>query len=268
MTDSGRFTYVYGPARREFKDPSAHNTITVDGEDFYITKDSWECSKLCRAVNRVFYSDARYGYAEGGHLGYYEKGVFVNRRLIFLKPDVLIVADEYYAGTPHTYQQFFHFGETGMVSEAGNVACWKGEKSTARLWFVSSAPLSTELCPGQISRHYNHAEENTVLENTMEGGGFTSVFTVIALDRPEAEELMVLEKLPVISNFKGIQFSDKQIEALRVRKGDRSWVVTVAHEEYASPTDTFCVGGCTGFGGVTVFDETAGEKEIGTVLAR
>lgn len=79
---------------------------------------------------------------------------------------------------------------------------------------------------------------------------------------------MDVKKLSVVSNFKGILFADKQIEALRVRKGSRSWVIAVAHEEYASPTDTFCAGGCTGFGGVTVFDETAGEKEIGTVLAR
>lgn len=268
LTDSGRFTYVYGPARREFKDPSAHNTITVDGEDFYVTKDSWECSKLCRAMNRVFYSDEHYGYAEGGHLGYYEKGVFINRRLIFLKPDVLIVADECYAGTKHTYQQFFHFSESGTVSKAGNTACWKGKHSTARLWFASSGSLSTELRPGRISRHYNHTEENTVLENALEGSGFTSAFTVIALDQPGTEEVVIVEKLPVISNFKGIQFEDKQIEALRVRKGNRSWGIAVAHEEYASPTDTFCAGGCTGFGGVTVFDEAAGEKEIGTVLAR
>lgn len=109
-------------------------------------------------------------------MGYYEKGVFINRRLIFLKPDVLIAVDECYAGAPHTYRWFFHFGESGIVSKTGNTACWNGEHSTARLWFTSSAPLSAELRPGRISRHYNHAEENIVLENTMKSDGFASIF--------------------------------------------------------------------------------------------
>ncbi len=268
LTDSGRLTYVYGPQRREFKDPSAHNTITVDGEDFYVTKDSWECSKLCRAINRNFYSDSRYGYAEGGHLGYYEKGVFVNRRLIYIKPDVLVIADELYAGESHVYRQFFHFGERGRVTEETGLFCWKGETSSARIRLLSEFPFSTELQTGRISRHYNHAEENTVLTATIEGAGFTSVFTAIFLDRKGAEDEIAVEKLPVYSNFKGIQFQDKQIEALRIRKAERSWIIAVAHEEYASPTDTFCAGGCTGFGGVVIFDESASETEIGTVLAR
>jgi len=268
LSDSGRFTYVYGSARREFKAPSAHNTITVDGEDFYVTKDSWECSRLCRAVNRAYYSDTQYGYAEGGHLGYYEKGVFVNRRLIFLKPDVLMIADEFYAGGPHTYEQFFHFGECGTVSDTDGLVRWEGERASAQLRMISASPISARLYPGRISRHYNHAADNTVLRTAVQGDRFASVFTVIALDKKGEKSTATVEKLPVQSNFKGTQFEDKQIEALRIRKGERSWVIAVAHEEYASPTDTFCTGGCTGFGGVVVFDESAGETEIGTVLAR
>lgn len=268
LTDSGRFTYVYGPLRREFKGPSAHNTITVDGEDFYVTKDSWECSKLCRAVNRVYYSDARYGYAEGGHLGYYEKGVFVNRRLIFLKPDVVILADEFYAGEPHTYQQFFHFGEHGKASDANGLIHWAGESASAQLCLVSSNPISALLQPGRISRHYNIAADNTVLRTTIQGSGFTSVFTVITLNQIDEREAVAVEKLPVYSNFKEIQFENRQIEALRICKGRRKWAIAVAHEEYASPTDTFRAGGCTGFGGVAVFDVSANETEIGTVLTR
>lgn len=32
LTDSGRYTYVMDRGRFEFKDPDAHNTVTVDGE--------------------------------------------------------------------------------------------------------------------------------------------------------------------------------------------------------------------------------------------
>ena len=268
LLDGGRFTYVYGPRRREFKDCDAHNTTTVDGENFYVTKDAWECSKLSRAVNQKFFSDSRYGYAEGGHLGYCEKGVFVNRRLLYLKPDILVVADEFYADGPHAYQQYFHWGESGKVTGAGKRFRFESAKNLARLELVSAQPVSGGVKPTRISRHYNEAADNATLVSALQGTGFASVFAVIALDRPGREEPFTVEKLPVRSNFKDILFEDALIEALRIVKGDRSWTVAVAHQEFASPTDTFNAGGCTGFGGVVVFDSAAKETEIGTVLAR
>ena len=268
LTDSGRFTYVFGPSRREFKDVSAHNTVAVEGLALYDCQDSWECRHLSRTVNQKFFSDSRYGYVEGGHLGYYEQGIYVNRRLVFLKPDILIAVDEFYSGGSRTYRQFFHWGETGKLSQEGGVFRWTGQSAGAQLRLVSSAPVTTAVRAGRVSRHYNHAVENEVLETAIQGNGFAGVFSVLALDPAGAEEAVTVEKLPVMSNFKGIQFADKEIEALRVRKGGRSWVVVVSHMEYASPTDTFHAGGCNGFGGVVVFDEGAGERETGTVLTR
>lgn len=266
LTDLGRFTYVDGPNRQEFKDPSGHNTVVVDGGDFYVYKDSWECSKLSRAVNRQFYSDKEYGYAEGGHLGYYEKGVFVNRRFLYLKPDVFVVFDEFYAAGNHRYRQFFHWGEGGTVKQEGHVTYWQGTYACASLRQISTVPIAATLRPGRVSRHYNAATENTVLETDCSGEGFVSVITVISADRAGSVQPVAVEKLPVCSNFKNITFEDRQIEALRITKGGRHWTVAVAHEEYASPTDTFRAGGCTGFGGVVVFAD--GKTEIGTVLAR
>lgn len=267
LTDSGRHTYVFGPSRREFKDVSGHNTVAVEGVPLYDCKDSWECGHLSRAVNRNFYSDSRYGYAEGGHLGWYAQGVFVNRRLIFLKPDVVVAVDEFYAGGSHTYRQFFHWGETGTLAAQENGFIWKGQSCTAQMRQVSAATAEASLKRGRVARHYNQAEENDVLETAVQGQGFVSVWSVLALDRAGKPEPLCVEKLPVTSNFKDIRFEDREIEALRIRKGERRWVVVVSHMEYASPTDTFNAGGCCGFGGVEVFDEAAGE-EIGTVLAR
>lgn len=265
LTDAGRFTYVFGPKRCEFKDPSAHNTTTVDGEDFYVCKDSWECSKLCRAVNKKYFSDANYGYAEGGHLGYDERGVFVNRRLIYLKPDILVVCDEFYTGGGHTYRQFFHWNSGGAVTKTPGGCRYDGQNASARLELVSACAVAGELKPTRLSRHYNEAEDNVMLETIVEAEGFCSVFAVIALDQSGKEENFTVEKLPVRSNFKDIQFDDSMIEALRIAKGGRTYTVVVAHREFASPTDTFNTGGCTGRGEAVVF--TGEETEIGTVLA-
>ena len=81
----------------------------------------------------------------------------------------------------------------------------------------------------------------------------------------EAEKLEV-EKLEVKSNFKGITFEDKLIEAINITKGDRKYTLVVAHQDYASPTDSFNADGCIGFGKLVVFNRRKNEERIGKVL--
>jgi hypothetical protein len=267
--DGGRFTYVDKPERYEFKDPSAHNTTTVDHQKFTVCRDSWGCSKLCRPVNRKFADCGRYGYAEGGHLGYYDLksgGVFVNRRIIIIHPDLYVIVDEFYTDGKHSYEQYFHFNNAGTVTGEGTSFEYVSGKNHVRLISLQK-DLSARLVPTRLSRHYNHAENNVTLETEFSGDGFTSAFTVISLDGTERESSLDVKKIPVRSNFKGTIFEDGLIEAVNIKKGNRVFTVVVAHQEYASPTDTFNADGCTGFGNTVVFDRSAGETEIGTVLA-
>ena len=92
------------------------------------------------------------------------------------------------------------------------------------------------------------------------------MFTVISVNGKNNYEPVTAELVPVKSNFKNIIFKDSQIQALKITKGSRSWILAVSHEEYATPTDTFCAEGCTGFGAVTVFNTAKGENSIGTML--
>jgi len=81
---------VTGPQRFEFKDPMAHNTMTVDGELFTVCKDSWECYKLSQPVKQQFVTGEYYDFVQGGHLGYMDlpNGVFHNRKIVYIKPDI------------------------------------------------------------------------------------------------------------------------------------------------------------------------------------
>ena len=87
LTDAGRFTYVAGPDRYGFKNPDAHNTLTVDHQFFTVCRDSWECSKLCAPVKRQYGSGPEYGMVQGGHLVYMDSGVYVNRKIIHIRPE-------------------------------------------------------------------------------------------------------------------------------------------------------------------------------------
>jgi len=265
LVDSGRYTYVAGKDRYEFKDSTAHNTCIVDGENFYECKDSWECSRLDRALNRFAVKKGPYALLEGGHLGYVDSsrgGVFVNRRIVALGSGLFVVSDEFYGTGGHVYESRLHFGETGAVSLSGNVARYMSDRNDAYLEQLTAfGGLESRLEASRLSRHYNLATENVTFASSFGASGFASLFTVISLGEPASATMV-----PVRSNFKNITFPRETVEALTVTRGDRSWTLAVAHKEFASPTDTFLADGCTGFGAVVVFDRAKGETEIGTVL--
>lgn len=265
LVDAGRYSYSMGSGRFEFKDSTAHNTCTIDGKNFYVCLDSWECSKLNRAVNRTWAQKNGYTLFEGGHLGYCDiddGGVFVNRRVIAIGFSLFVIVDEFHASGTHSYESRFHFGNSGTVTQDGTSCRYKSEQNDVRVEFLSNNPsVRAELVPSRLSRHYNLAEDNRAALASFTGTGFTSLFTVISLGSPVNATLV-----PVHSNFKKQAFCNDAIEALTIIGPQKTHTIVVAHREYASPTDTFLANGCTGFGSVVIFDRTAGETEIGTVL--
>ena len=269
LTDAGRYTYVWGAERIAFKELRAHNTIMVDGHELYVCKDSWECDRLTRAVNNRFYSDEKYGYAEGGHLGYMDlpKGVFLNRRVIFIKPDIVVLADEFYSSGAHQYNQFFNFAEGGILKNEDDVRwCYERGNASARILFIGNG-LTARAIDTKVSRHYNAFTQSNGIETKFDSDASGCVYTVFALGDTGDARSFTADKLEVRSNFKNIVFSDKQIEALDIRLGDLHYTIAIAHTEYASPTDTFNTEGCTGFGSAVVFNRKEAETQTGTVLA-
>jgi hypothetical protein len=269
FVDAGRYTYVNKPERFDFKDSTAHNTCLVDGSGCYTYKDSWECGHLDRAVNRVCKDTQRYAYAEGGHLGFMDTaGVFANRRIVYIKPDIFIIADEMYANSSHSYQNLLHADYRGrLVKDSEDRFHYISSRNNTEIVFACSMLHKTEICSSKMSRHYNAYDENSALRTEWSANKLSCLFTVISVNKADCAPCnMQVELVPVKSNFKNVLFSDKQIQALKITKGERSYLVVVAHEEYASPTDTFCADTCTGFGNVTVFERSAGENETGTML--
>lgn len=269
FVDAGRYTYVFGAGREEFKEHKAHNVPMVDNRELYVQKDSWECFDLNRAINQKFKSTQKYGYTEGGYLAYMSpEGVFVNRKIVYIKPDIFIICDEFYGNGEHTYNQFFHLNNTGTLEKCDDTSfVYTGDNVKANIKFVTNG-VKSDISDSKISRHYNQYDENKFITTSFKGNGFTSAYTVICLSDKQANESICVEKHEVKSNFKGITFDDSQIETLTVKFGKEEYTVVIAHDEYASPTDTFSADGCNGVGAVVVFDRQLNETEIGTILSR
>lgn len=269
LVDAGRYTYVNKPERYEFKDPSAHNTITVDEKDFIVCKDSWECSKLARGINQKFVSTEHYDYLEGGNLGYYDLdtgSVYINRRILYIKPDIYIIVDEFYANSYHKYNQYFHFNNKGkVILEDDGKITYSSDKNKVEMYFASKG-LTKEIISSKYSKHYNEFEPNEAVKTSFSADGFGSIITVISTNEADKEESIKVEKVPVHSNFKNIIFEDKLIEAISIKKGEKSYTAVFAHQDYASPTDSFTANNCIGFGQVVVFNNSKAENKIGKVL--
>ena len=267
LIDPGRFTYVPKDDRYWYKMPWAHNTVTVDGTDLYACIDSWECKNLSRAVGQKFALHDGYVYMEGGHLGYMEQGVYVSRRIIHLRPDIILLCDAFYGSDDkeRTYRQYFQWNNHGKVTGNGNNWTYKSDKNKARLILTSEHKIKSTLLPGKISRHYNMEEEAVRLETQVKTKGFASVFAAIALGSAADDISFTVTKEIVHSNFKNIVLSPQDIEAVTITKEDAQYTVVIAHKEFASPTDTFTANGCVGFGNVVVFDKAKGDS-AGTVL--
>lgn len=266
LMDAGRYNYVAGPKRFEFKDPTAHNTILVDGEFFAVCKDSWECSKLTAPVNQKHHFLPDYEFVQGGHLGYMEleSGVFVNRRIIHIKPDIYIVADELYSGGEHTYEEYFHFNNLGRVTLEESRAVYEGEKTRTEFYFATPG-IETRLLDTRISRHYNRAEENRTVAVTKTQKGFASFLTVIYGKAAGDLSPLTVTKLPVRSEFRNVVHPDSWAEALRLETKDKTYVVIICHQEVNTPTDQTEADGCMGYGNVLVFDKAV-ETQAGNVL--
>lgn len=272
LTDSGRYTYVVGDGRFEFKDPPAHNTVTVDGKFFTVNKDAWECEKLCQPVKQGYKFNDCYEFVQGGHLGYMEEGIFINRKILHIKPDIYLIMDEMYGAGAHQFTQYWNFSELGQVelengsSQGGNgwKAVFRGQKGNAEMYFLNPE-ASAQAGFSPIARDYNKAVRRSRIQVALNGQGFSSLMTVICASQAGKDSKIQIQKIPVSSALKGITYPDSMAEAVKIKLEGREYVVIICHQEVNSPTDMVEADGCMGFGNVIVFDRKLGGI-AGTVM--
>ena len=266
LMDSGRYTYVWGDKRNEYKNPTAHNTIIVDGKYFTVNKDSWECSKLSAPVKQQYRFLDKYEFVQGGHLGYMmDLGVFINRKSIHIKGiSTYIIVDECYANSAHKYQGYLHFNEHGTVELCDNRAIYRGIKADTVLDFITPNTTTT-IIDTHISRSYNHETVNKTIVYEWQGESTcTNIIVVHTIEHGRLDDYKI-EKIPIESALKGCTYEDYMAEGIKISTDKTAYVATICHQEINSPTDLVKADGCLGFGAVIVFDKNK-STEVGNVL--
>lgn len=273
LTDSGRYTYVDGSARYFLKEPGAHNVVLVDGRSYSVCQDSWIYQNLCSCMKQQYFDGKKGAFVEGSHMGYLKEGVLTNRRIIWIKPDIYVLADYFYAAGLHSYESLFHFGGQGRLSLCGNIpeegpVHFEGKKIHAWLQSVSGGG-KCEVIRTQISHHYNQIAENPSLVIRSEAEGDFHRILVINGGKKGAARPVLTERVPVRSVVHQKEIPPQDAEAFRILSGEKEYILLLCQREIMTPTDIFQCENCIGYGKAVLFDRSEEKQEplSGEVLA-
>lgn len=253
LIDSGRYTYVNSVLRRQLKEPAAHNTTRVDGQDFSVCVDSWGYSRLAQPIKGEFTFTDEADYISGWHLGYFglPDSVLTERRVVYLKPDLFLVFDRFYAKGTHSYEQNFHLNE-GSLTGSGREYCWEGKKASARFHFLTPG-TEVKCSQAPYSRDYNLLAQGGLLTARRKGSGCQSMVTLIDTGRANEDIELSAQLLTVTTVRSRKIFGSNQAEAVEVVKNKKAYTVIMVYEDLVSEVDFFKAGAHEGYGKVLVF---------------
>ncbi len=262
LVDSGRYSYVYDDIRKYLKNPKGHNTIVVDGMDYSEWENSWVSKTVTAQVKQPMKCSKIYEYAQAGHMGYMtlDNPVFVNRKVLHIKPDIYLILDECYTSGEHTYTEYFHFDCEGTLQLDKNQALFQIEDTKATFFFEKMA--KQEVIQTMQSKHYNMIRENQTISSTLKGKGFQSMLTVCV--KGDGAETKVNDKEVRLYRSQEVQ-SKNLVRGLEISHKDKTYLIILAHTEMPGPVDSYQIDDRMGCGNVIVFDMDDGAFD-GTVL--
>lgn len=264
LTDPGRYTYVDGEARRALKSAKAHNSLTVDGADYSRCLDSWGVEGLLPAVTGNCCRKGAYTLIECGHLGYLDRGIYAERRVLAIGTGIYVILDTCYGARQdsavHTYEQHFHPSPELSLSLTEQGFRLDGRTCQVEV-LCATEPLTVEEAPFGISRHYNQMEPGRMVTLQTRGQGTTSLMTVIICQKKGAAEPVRVERVPVTAPVSRRILENREAEGLAIHCGSRSYLVVNAHVEAGADCEYIGARGSYGLGRVMVTDESAGKPE-------
>jgi len=169
--DPGWYNYMWGDRYRSYLTSSkAHNTITVDNENYSATdENNYKTGMLISRQGNVY--DYLLGFNDAYH------GVKIDRHFYSIGNAILLF-DNIKSNDKHTYSQMFHLSQTVRIikSEDKEVLISVGESHFVRIRQLLGAPelslhtgdFKNEEC-GYISRGFNHIDSTTCLRFSAKG---------------------------------------------------------------------------------------------------
>ena len=249
-----------------------HNVILADGKGFAECETSWIYRNLCTCLKQQ-YQDGRLGaFVEGSHLGYWDKGILVNRKAVWIRPDIYVIVDCMLAHDAHTYESILHF------DGRGNAELWNGQDGCGGVRFTGKDMeayvqfadyAEAELIDTEQSSYYNEKHPNKTYKRTLKAEGTCRDIMIINGGEKGKAMPVSVEKISLYSEVNRKYLPQEQAEGLRIKAGDREYVLFLCHREVMTPTDILSWENCLGHGKTVLFDRSREKKETisGEILA-
>ncbi|MGL4453197.1 MAG: alginate lyase family protein [Sarcina sp.] len=261
IVDSGRYNYSEDNKYRVLlKKAISHNTFTLDDEEFSIAKGSWGSNTVATVVKRPHSFGIVADLVEGGHLGYINKGAFVNRKLIYVKNKFWIVSDEIFSNNSHKYKAYFNFNEDKIIlNQEGSrvVGSYHLKNGIFKVIPLDNQKLSLE--KAYISKEYNEIYNSKKIVSELEIEGNTTLNTLLSVDENNnIEEVSYLD----IFDWQGKLLDKKYSKAIKVKFKEESYIVLIVNQEEPSGRKTYKIDDNIIYGRVAIIKEDKEGKNI------
>ena len=262
LVDSGRYTYTDCIDRYRLKEAEAHNVVLVDGRGFSECTDSWTYRNLCTCAKQQFFDGKKGAFVEGTHFGFWVRDVVVNRKVIWIKPDIYVIADRFLAHWDHTYESLFHFSghgttellDNGMIHFTGDrqkpMYSSRDRRKKGR-WRTQSSPVS--IMRSIPTRHTggDSREQNTAAGSPVINGG-----------EKGSTDPVRIETVRLYSEVEQDYLDPQKAEGLRIIDGEKEYVLFLCYQEVMTPTDILRWENCLGHGNAVLFDRSEEKEQV------
>nr|MBP8790638.1 heparinase II/III family protein [Breznakibacter sp.] len=239
--------------RKLLKNSESHNGLAVDGQPNSIYNNTWGNSFNAKGMD-VFTKFAQgYGYAQCTNNCYQRLTDPVNmtRRVLYLKPGLWLVFDNFVGRGDRRYSQFFGFADKQVEARQQRVQTTYGKND---LVVEAIKPVEISLTESVWSPEYNLLKENVRAEFSVSTSGSHSLIT--ALYFPEHGSINI-KQIPVYDRA-DIKLADTVAEAVEVVCNGKEYVVLVVNNPQGPVTPFYKVKGFVVTGEVVLLEKQGG----------
>lgn len=263
LVDCGRYTYSQNnPIRIELKNPKSHNTTIVDNENFTICTSSWSNNGIATPIKGLNKFTQNYDFVEGGHLGYINtKGIFLNRKVIYIKHGIWVVSDEFFGNGKHEYSQFYNFNSKNVEKIKDNKIKYSGENIDFYIETINKSGSFT-LEESKVSKNYNeiYNSKRAVFNSFGENNKFiNTIMYGVDKNTSEIKNINYVD----IYDWIGKKINSDVAEAIELKISDEEkYIVLLVHREDPKGRKMYLINNYRIYGRVVVIRESYGECQI------
>lgn len=263
LVDSGRFTYSPDKKERiELKKPKSHNTNIINDMDFTVCTSSWSNSGVATPLKGLYKFKDDYDFVEGGHLGYINstKATVANRKVVFIKPDIWVVSDEFFTNEENKYSQFYNFNTSNVQILGNNKLKYSGNKIDFYVESLNDDGRFT-IEDSFVSKNYNEGYKSSRAIFNFNNKGNTFISTVMYGMSKGENHSANIESVDVF-DWQGKKMERDIVEGISIEINDKKYILLLVHREDPKGRKLYIINGHRVYGRVAVIKECDSRTEV------